>query len=663
MLKLIRKKKEDNSSSLTEKAIIMPFEPSNRNLQYLIEFVKRIRPSDLDDFAEAELKFRVVLFELTEDKNTVSSLRKALLNQFVHSHIVKALCESGIITSRNFLPELIGRIKHKILPTLHESDDFLYVINTVFYKKRDHFWVRGIDQDLWVKLFQILGMQISLNEPQFRWQLQQALQVLSYQLAASGLERSMSHFYGVREDIIQPFLDQNHWINELLSSHSSHSEEIIFSNIEDTLHTCRQSIQWIRSQRKAHGTSLAQTYLIKRLQQQIERLFIITNILNTRKKWNITRLLAYFTTVIMNENTKNSIGSFISENLGMLAYQIAEHKGKKGENYLTITRSDLRELFNRALGGGFLISFIVLFRSLLGFMRMAPFWQGFAFSSNYAFGFVLTDRANAYVAAVQPAYTSASLASSPDSRKVPTPGDLNNLAATVAKACRTQIASFFGNLLVVLPLSYGLAWLFNSVTKSKLAAGAAANQLIADQHPWHSPALIYAFFTGIAIFLSGLIAGYVENHVVFGNVGERLQQHPVLQQSLSRRTLSRIVQFVTRNSGTLAGSLALGMFFGFASPLGRIVGVPFDFRHVTISAGNAAIGYFGIDHTLPASYIITIISGIILIGVVNFTVSFSLAFFVALKSRGIQHSAYAKVAIVLLRYFIKQPANFIGAPR
>ena len=661
MLRLIRKNKENKISTETTEALILPIHSSNRSLDYLIELIKKIRPSDPDGFGEAELKFRAMLFQLSEDKLLVASLRKALLSQFVHSHLVEALSENGILGSRSFLPEFISRLKHKFLPPLYQTDDFLYVINRVFYKKQDYIWVTGIDQDLWVKLFQLLGVHISLTEPQIRWQLQQAMQILSYRIAASGLEKEISHRYEMLEDTIQPFLDQNHWVNELLSGTSTHTDEVIYSNIEETLHNCRQSIQWIRLQRKEYGTSLAQTYLVTRLRQQIERMFIILDVLKVKNKYNKTRLLKYFTTVVRNENTKNSLGSFISDNLGLLAYQIAEHKGRVDEQYFTPTRKDVKRLFRRSLGGGIFIAFIMIFRNLLGLLRMAPFWQGFVYSTNYAFGFLLMDSANATLAATQPAYTSSSIASSEDMGRH-SKNELNNLAITVSKACRTQLASIAGNLLMVFPVTYGVAWLYFIITGIKIATGSAASKLLEDQHPWHSPALIYAFFTGIAIFLSGLIAGYVENHVVFGAVETRLQQHPVLIQTMARKRLNRIARFVTKNSGMLAGSIALGFFFGFATPLGASLGIPFDFRHITLSAGNAAIGFFGIDHHLSAGYISTILSGILLIGLVNFAVSFSLAFIVALKSRGIHRQDYPKMFVALWKYFIRHPANFIRPP-
>ena len=657
MLRLIKKKKDPTTLDISQ-AIVLPIDSANRSLDYLIEMIKKIRPSSPDAIGEAEMKFKALLFQLSEDTSSVLILKKALLSQLIHSNVVEALTESGVITSRGFIQEFLSRLKHKLLPSIQNPDDFLYVINRVFYKRWDYEWVTAIDGELWEKLFELLGVKISINEPQLRWQLQQALQILSYRIASLGLEKEMLHLYTYMEDAVQPFIDQNHWVQEYLSGSSSHSQAIILSNIEEAIHNCRQSIQWIKDQRKDYGTSLAQTYLVTRLQQQIERIFIVIGILDVKNESNTTHLLEYFTGVIKFENTRNSVRSLVSDVLGLLAYQIAGHRGKQMERYISESRTEYIHIFKSALGGGFFIAFMAIFKRLLGFIKIAPFWQGFIFSANYTCGFAMMDNTDAGMATRQPAYTSSLLASSMDGRTEDKP-DLNNLAATIAKVIRSQVASFTGNLLMVFPVTYGLAWLFERTTGSKLAEGGAALKLLEDQHPWHSPALIYAAFTGIFIFLSGLIAGYVENHVVYGTIGARLQQHPVFQQTLSKKRLNRIVRLVTKNSGMIAGSIALGLFFGFAPTFGGLLGIPFNIRHITLSAADATIGFFGINTPLATGYIITILSGILLIGFINFFVSFNLAFYLAVKSRGLALKDYPKFMKVLVRYFLKHPQSFI----
>ncbi len=123
-----------------------------------------------------------------------------------------------------------------------------------------------------------------------------------------------------------------------------------------------------------------------------------------------------------------------------------------------------------------------------------------------------------------------------------------------------------------------------------------------------------------------------------------------------------MVNLIRRSSGALAGSISLGFFLGIAGPLGKVMGLPFDIRHITISAGNTAIGFYGLDHKVPLTYFAIIILGVLLIGFFNFLVSFSLAFLVAVKSRGIRLKDYPEFLGILWRFIRRYPFDFLFPP-
>jgi site-specific recombinase len=266
------------------------------------------------------------------------------------------------------------------------------------------------------------------------------------------------------------------------------------------------------------------------------------------------------------------------------------------------------------------------------------------------------------LATKQPAYTANNVASSFDVQKIGEQPDLRNLAITVAKVSRTQLASFAGNLLIVFPLTYLLAWLFLMATGTKIAEGAAAQQLLTDQQPFHSLALLYACFTGFFLFASGIIAGFVENYVVYGKIPERLRNSSTFKNRFNESRRYKIVHYIENNLGALVGNIALGFFLGMAGFLGKTFGIPFDIRHITISAANTAIGFFGLDHAVTASELFYTIIGVGLIGFLNFAVSFGLAFYVAVKSRGIRLKDYPEFVGILWRYLKCYPRDFVKAP-
>jgi site-specific recombinase len=317
-----------------------------------------------------------------------------------------------------------------------------------------------------------------------------------------------------------------------------------------------------------------------------------------------------------------------------------------------------------AMKGGGITSFISIFKNLLTAVELPIFWHGFAYSMNYSIGFLLIDATGSTLATKQPAFTASAVASSLDTKGNTYKPNLYNLAVTVAKVSRSQIASFIGNLLFVFPGSFMLAWLYNLATKTKILEGDKAMAMLESQHPWHSPSLLYACNTGVFLFLSGIIAGYVQNKILYGRIGERLKNHPWWSNRAPAEKKLRRVKFIEKNAGAMIGNISLGFMLGMSSIVSKFIGIPFDIRHITISAGNVSIALYGLGiRNVPVPYLITIFLGVLAIGLLNFLVSFSLAFIVAVRSRGVKLREYPEFLGILSRYFIKKPLDFIRPRR
>ncbi|HEX7844695.1 MAG TPA: hypothetical protein VF476_02780, partial [Chitinophagaceae bacterium] len=559
---------------------------------------------------------------------------------------------------------LFGRLRHKILPPLQDENDFLFVVSRVFNKKSDYEWVEAISRSTWIVFFETLGLSFSGKEKGLQSQMIESLKILSFQVAQLGLEGEVTRYIPQKIKRNNPFVQQNylvHALEELLLKNEAigpvqHQSAITKAKLDD----CISAIEHIRHQQSEKGASLNQTYILLILSNRIERLQLLTDALDTDKHFDTGRFVDYFRILIRNENRKNSIFEFLSQGAGYLAYQIAEHKGSKGDTYITTTRWEYNKMILSAMGGGFIISFIAIFKNLLGKLQVAPFWHGFLYSVNYSIGFIAIEQSKSTLATKQPAFTASAVASSLDAKKTSGKPNLLNLAITVAKVSRSQVASFFGNLIIVFPGTFLLAWGYDALYGAKIAEGEAAMQLLRDQHPWESLSLLYACNTGFFLFLSGIIAGYVQNKIQYGRIGDRLKMHPALQHSISEKRRNRLSRFIERNAGAIAGNIALGFFLGMAGFLGKIFGVPFDIRHITIAAGNTGIGIYGLGiENIEPYFLLTVFMGVLAIGLINFLVSFSFAFFVAVKSRGIHLKEYPEFLGILWKYFRHHPREFI----
>jgi site-specific recombinase len=664
----LKKKKPVFFEQLVADNAVLPADDRRRGLEFLIAFFSEIRPGSTKANKNAEKNLRAVTKQLQTEKIVLANMQHALYSQLIHSGLTNALTESGIPLARGFWQELANRIKHKILPPLQDEDDFLYVINNIFFRKSDYVWVETISRQAWIDFFEAVGFSFSQRDTDVKKELLQSLKILSYQVAQLGLEKEVLNYLPDEErtrDTV--FVLQNYKVHELESMLLDNAVETAFtplsSQLKNIIEDCYTQIDHIRESLSEKGASLQQTYLLLILSNRLQRMQLITDVLDTDHTFDTGRFVEIFRMLVRNEKRKNSIREFMSQGVGYLAYQIAEHKGNKGHKYITSSRRDFYSMIASAMWGGLIICFVAILKNVIGKLKLAPFPLGFLYSVNYSIGFIAIENTKSTLATKQPAFTASAVASSLDTRKHSEP-DLDNLAATVAKVSRSQIASFFGNLIIVFPVTYLLAAGYNELFTTKLVNDDTAFKLLKDQHPWRSGALLFACVTGFFLFLSGIIAGYWQNKIQYGQIKERLKKHPALKLSMSAKRLDRLANWVEKNFGSLMGNISLGFFLGFAGVLGKILGLPFDIRHITISAGNTAIGIeqLGIQN-IPPYFLLAVLGGVLCIGFLNFLVSFSLAFIMAVKSRGIHLSQYPKLIRILAKYFLKHPREFVLPPK
>jgi site-specific recombinase len=632
-------------------------------LAYLRDFVSLVRPSG-HTAGEADQNLERVMALLDESPAALHNLRRAIFVQIRDANLIPMFTESGMAMSRSFGKELSSRLKHKLIPPLRDERDFLQVVNHIFYEPQDYQWVQQIRHETWTQFLAILGLTIHGAEKALSEQVFLSLQMMSAGVAQLGWERDVYRFLpGPLRFDLNPFMLQQEEINKMGAYlKSGHQDSIIAQGltIKKKLEQCLMHIRQIRENTQERGASLTQSFILFQMEQKLNRMLLLTDFIDADNRIHNQRFATFFMSVVRNENRKYSIRELFSQSAGYLAYQIAEQKGRKGNAYITSTPAEYWAMIYSAIQGGFIICFVAIFKNLLGWLQLAPFWQGFVYSVNYSAGFIAIEETRSTLATKQPAFTANAVAASVDSREHNGAPNLYNLAVTIAKVSRSQFASFLGNLVVVFPGTFVLAWLFHQVFGFRIVSGEEAMQLLKGQHPFLSLSWLYACNTGVFLFLSGLISGYVQNKMKFGAIGERIIRHPVLRFYASPEKLKGIAQYWNTHAGSILGSVSLGFFLGMASVVGKVFGMPFDIRHVTIAAGNASIGLYGANlEELSPGFLAAVLLGVLGIGFFNFLVSFSLAFTVALRSRGLSMRHFPAFMGILWRYFRSRPLDFI----
>lgn len=591
----------------------------------------------------------------------VAVFRSAIVALFAEVDLSYVLVESGIPMGSSFGDETMRIIKASILPYVYYEQDMRLVARKIFHHTKDGEILEALSQAYSEAWIQADAALLIPDIEMLQNQLINAVKVLSYRIAANGIEEEMAIRAGENGELITPFMEQNREIIQLLSSLQAQGPtkaEEDYAQAIVMLRQCKDNIRSLGRSATNNGASLRQTFILNKSSLLIDRLMAILSLLyEIEEHVKVNGFLALIRDIVIMEASPKKLKGFWGRNIQLIAYRITENKRKTGEHYITSGRQEYRDMFISAAGGGFIISFMVIIKMMLHHAALPPLWEGLLYSLNYAGGFVLVHILGFTVATKQPAMTAAYIAASLDDAKSEDDG-YSHFAAMIAAVSRSQLASFAGNLLVVFPFSLLWILIVNIAFGNMFLHESDAQQLLDGVHPIFSLSILYAALAGFYLFLSGLISGFGDNKVIVSHIGLRLRHHPWLSTHLSPQRLDRIVAYTEENLGPILGNISVGFMLGMTAFFGHITGLPLDIRHVTFSMGNMALGLFGTRFHVSVMEVFAMVSGIFLIGVVNFIVSFSFALQVAIRSRGLRLKNYPDLIRSVGAYFRKHPKEF-----
>ena len=98
------------------------------------------------------------------------------------------------------------------------------------------------------------------------------------------------------------------------------------------------------------------------------------------------------------------------------------------------------------------------------------------------------------------------------------------------------------------------------------------------------------------------------------------------------------------------------------SAIGILLGLPIDIRHIAFSSAFVGFSAVGLDFMLTWQAVAYVALGLALIALVNLAVSFSLALYVAMKSRKVRFKQWRLLMRNLATRLNQHPAEFIMPP-
>lgn len=663
--------------------------PDNNSIDDLTFIMQKLRPSKPCQLEQASTNIRTFTQLLQGKRSHAIALRHYLLQVFSARHQTRLYTDTGILSSNGFFSELLQRFTYRLLPPAVSDHCLRDCLDRVLPTKSDYVWMAGVPAEDWQALFDTLANagKAERDAPYKKiiiTHLLEAIQILSCRISAMGLEPDLIRNNPFLETFNSQFLIQNVEIQRYLCAYASYlngdpAPVANTSNLLPMLDQCDSLVSNIRQNAMIYGTSVALTYLLVRLHQSIARLRKLLLLIDlsqdsrssirfengdasTAPSFRFSAGLALGLEFIKTHKRKYAIRELLASNINLLARNITENASRTGERYLTRNRREYFAMFRSAAGAGFIVGILAVLTIFIHHLHTAPLVEAFLLSLNYSTGLILIHVLHLTVATKQPAMTASRIAAelhSRDGRNI----DLDSLVELITKVARTQFIAVLGNLIMAFPVTYLLAWGYFVLQGQHLVPLEKASHMLHDINPLHSLALFYAAITGVCLFLVGLISGYYDNKSVYANVRVRIEQLHWLQRLLGKKRLLKFAAYMESNLGGLMGSLNFGIMLGSIGTLGYMLGLPIDIRQITFSAANFALALFSLENKTSWQVIVTATLGVLSIGFINLLMSFSLALFVALRSRQVRFNKWLTLIKALLMHFIKSPLDFFMQPK
>ncbi|WP_312331473.1 site-specific recombinase, partial [Acinetobacter variabilis] len=612
----------------------------------LIQLVERIRPEDSRNTEEIETKFNAFIRALLLTPNAVLTLQSFTLRVINRYKQASLFSDTGILSLDGFWNQLNQRIGAHILPVIPDHLQLQELFRKIFYLRTDKYWLDYFDEADWQRLFAVVnqGHSNQVEKTRIKDQIIKALTILSYRVSGIGLHPEFINAQPELMEYESPFLVQNREIIEFIQEYKKRYNTVELvdaitppdaSQALVMLEQCHDVVAKIRRSTKRIGVSVSLTYMLALLEQCLERIEILLNMVlddDDLRYQSIGLFIADITEAIYSER---SVRALLTTNSELLALQVTENASKTGEHYVSTDKQGFLAMYKSAAGAGIIIAFMASLKVLMARVTMAPLMQAFSYSMNYSLGFMLIHVLHFTVATKQPAMTAAALASTVQQRKGSKTAQIAELAALIVNIIRTQFVAILGNISIAIPVAALIALMWEFALHEPLMTHAKAAKTLYDLNPFTSLAIPHAAVAGVCLFLSGLLAGYFDNMAVYRKVGPRLRAHVRLSQLMGQERLHRFADYIERNLGALAGNFIFGVMLGSMGTIGFILGLPLDIRHIAFASANFIQGLININGPDIGLIIISFL-GVLLIGLTNLFVSFSLTIIVALRARRVR---------------------------
>ena len=572
--------------------------------------------------------------------------------------ITPLLADFGFAPRTGLFSELAERLRCKLLPSSPETFDASELFTLALPYAFDAQWLAALPEALLERLVAAFTPEGASGT---RWQktLLDAITYCAGQILSTGFApelrlrmsdaaRQAQPFHALIRDVESLRIEVLHGLR------TTDRLEETAQRLRTRLESCRSAAASVYLHFEDNGISVGLVFRLRQLRTRILRVReLLDCVLSPTPNLSTARMLSHLVQV---GQERRSIRALLSTNTSLLAAKVAERSAETGEHYITRTRSEYFAMVGNAAGGGAVMAFTTLIKFALYALALSAFWGGFLAGINYAISFVLIQMLHFTVATKQPAMTAPAMAAK--LKEMDNVAGVEEFVDKVTYLVRSQVAAVLGNVLVVFPAALGLAWLWAWGTGTPVLDEAHALETLASLHLL-GPSLLFAAFTGVLLFTSSIIAGWTENWFVLHRLDSALRYNPRITAFLGATRAKRWARFLRDNLSGLAANISLGFMLGLVPAFAAFFGLGLEVRHVTLSAGQlgAAAAGLGLE-VVHLSAFWWAVATIPLLGALNVSVSFYLAFLVALRAQNVTGVERARIYAATLARLRSAPREF-----
>jgi site-specific recombinase len=630
----------------------------------LLEWVRHDsgRAGDVDATPAPVLRLRQLCQVLERHDELRVQVQGVLAAVLREADAISLLADYGFAPRASFGSELMQRIRSRLLPATPETNNLAELFPLLFDGK-DTAWLERIDAPLLERLAALWpGGPMPWRET-----LLDALTFLCSNVRAAGFSSPLRLRMSKSALVNKPFRQLAAGADRLREAVAADDalalqREALY--LRALLTECRAAADSVADHLEEYGVSLHIVFEVDQLLARTQRIELLLDCLLARPAPpEVLRLLRELTQTL---RRRRSVRALLARQGTQLSRQVAERSAETGEHYITRTREEYRGMLRAAAGGGAVIAGTTFIKFMVAAIGLGAFWTGFWSGANYAASFVLVMLLHWTVATKQPAMTAPAMA---QKLRLIRRDSADNDAAVesfvdeIAHLIRSQTAGIVGNLALCFPLVLVAQWLSHTVFGAPLV-GEKSAEYVLHSITLLGPTALFAAFTGVLLFASSLIAGWVENWFVFNRLDSALRWNPRIVERLGAPRAQRWAAWWRRNISGMAANISLGFMLGLVPVLLAFVGPPIEVRHVTLSTGQlgAALGALG-PAILHEAAFWWCVAGIAVTGVLNVGVSFFLAFRVALRAGRMQLGERTVIYRALRRRLWQAPLSFFWPPK